>query len=284
MAALGHPILGDSVYADKQSAARAPRQMLHAWRLRFEHPRSGEPLEFCASPPEDFLEVLRGLCRERACIGLTGAVGSGKSTVRAVAEDMGVPVFCADRVVAESYAKGGEGCAILEHHFGARFTRPGGGVDKDLLREALAGSDSLRREVERLVHPLVRHALLAFKTGREEDVILAEIPLLCEAGLAGEVDLLAVVFCPDSLRHARLQGRGWSPERIAMVDSWQWPQTKKVGMAQFVVDNSGSLDDLKARARALIRVVQDMLDSHAEQCMEELQAFFENPDPVHETD
>jgi 23S rRNA pseudouridine1911/1915/1917 synthase len=258
--------------------------MLHAWRLCFEHPRSGEPMEFCAPPPEDFLRTLGELCRERACIGLTGAVGSGKSAVRAVAEDMGVPVFCADRVVAESYAKGGEGCAILEHHFGARFTSPMGGVDKDLLRDALAGSDSLRREVERLVHPLVRHALQAFRAGRAEDVVLAEIPLLFEAGLAGEVDLLAVVFCPDSLRHARLQVRGWSPEQIAMVDSWQWPQARKVGMAQFVVDNSGSLDDLKVRARSLIRVVQDMLASHADRCMEELQAFFENPDHVHEMD
>lgn len=284
MAALGHPILGDSVYADKQTAARAPRQMLHAWRLRFEHPRSGEPLEFCASPPEDFLEVLRDLCRERACIGLTGAVGSGKSTVRAVAEDMGVPVFCADRVVAESYAKGGEGCAILEHHFGSRFRHPCGGVDKDLLREALAGSDSLRREVERLVHPLVRHALHVFKAGHGADVVLAEIPLLCEAGLAGEVDLLAVVYCPDSLRHARLLGRGWTPEQMAVIDSWQWPQARKVGMAQFVVDNSGSLDELRTRARALIRVVQGMLRSHAEQCMEELQAFFETPDALHEMD
>lgn len=282
MAALGHPLLGDSVYADKTTAARAPRQMLHAWQLRFEHPRSAEPMEFCAPPPEDFMQVLRGLCRERACIGLTGAVGSGKSTVRAVAEEMGVPVFCSDRVVAEAYARGGEGCAILEHHFGSRFTQPGGGVDKDLLRDALAESDSLRREVERLVHPLVRHALHAFRAAHDEDVTLAEIPLLCEAGLAGEIDLLVVVYCPDSLRHARLQGRGWSPERIAMVDAWQWPQARKVGMAQFVVDNSGSLEELESRARALIRVVHGMLLEHAERCMEELQDIFENPDTMEE--
>jgi 23S rRNA pseudouridine1911/1915/1917 synthase len=71
---------------------------------------------------------------------------------------------------------------------------------------------------------------------------------------------------------------------MAVIDSWQWPQARKVGMAQFVVDNSGSLEDLKIRARALIRVVQDMLGGHAEQCMEELQAFFENTDHVHEMD
>ncbi len=284
LATLGHPILGDAVYADKVTAARAPRQMLHAWQLRFDHPRTGEPLEFVAPPPEDFLEALDGLCRERACIGLTGAVGSGKSTVRAVVEEMGVPVFCADRVVAASYAPGGEGCAILEHHFGARFSLPGGGVDKDLLFGAMRESESLRREVERLVHPLVRHALHAFRTSQDSDVTLAEIPLLCEAGLAGEVDLVAVVFCPDQSRHARLRERGWEPERIALFDSWQRPQAEKVAMAKLVIDNSGSLDQLHCRSRSLVEVVRAMLNGRALRRMEELHAFFENPDTMEDTD
>jgi len=284
LATLGHPILGDAVYADSQTAARAPRQMLHAWQLRFEHPRTGESLDFITPPPDDFLEVLDELCRERVCIGLTGAVGSGKSTVRSVVEEMGVPVFCADRVVAESYARGGQGCAILEHHFGARFTLPGGGVDKDQLFGAMRESESLRREVERLVHPLVRHALHAFRARHDEDVTLAEIPLLCEAGLAGEVDLVAVVFCPDQLRHAWLRERGWSPERIALVDSWQLPQERKVPMAHLVLDNSGSLDQLHSRSQALIGVVRAMLHGHAQRRMEELYDFFENPDTMEETD
>jgi 23S rRNA pseudouridine1911/1915/1917 synthase len=284
LAALGHPILGDAVYADKQTAARAPRQMLHAWQLRFEHPRTGEPLDFIAPIPADFLEVLEGLCRERACIGLTGAVGSGKSTVRAVAEESGVPVFCADLVVAESYARDGQGCAILEHHFGARYRLPGGGVDKEMLFAAMSESESLRREVERLIHPLVRHALHAFRAGCDEDVTLAEIPLLCEAGLAGEVDLVAVVFCPDRLRHARLRERDWSPERIALVDSWQLSQTEKVGMAHLVVDNSGSLEQLQSRAGALIGVVRAMLHGRVQRRMADLHDFFENPDTMEDTD
>lgn len=284
LAALGHPILGDAVYADKQTAARAPRQMLHAWQLRFEHPRNGEPLDFIAPLPDDFLEVLDELCSERACIGLTGAVGSGKSTVRAVVEESGVPVFCADRVVAESYARGGEGCAILEHHFGARFALPGGGVDKEMLFDAMRESESLRREVERLIHPLVRSALRAFRAGHDEELTLVEIPLLCEAGLDGEVDLVAVVFCPDRTRHARLRERGWSPERIDLVDSWQLPQAQKVPMAHLVVDNSGSLDQLHSRAGALIGVVRDMLRGRAQRRMDELHDFFENPDTMEDTD
>ena len=282
MAALGHPILGDAVYADPATAGRAPRQMLHAWRLRFEHP-DGEEMSLTAPPPDDFLKVLDELLREGACIGLTGAVGSGKSTVRSAVEDLGVPVFCADRVVAASYARDGEGCAILEHHFGKRFTRPGGGVDKDLLREAM-GDPGMRREVERLIHPLVRHALLAFRAAHAGETTLAEIPLLCEAGLAGETDLTAVVFCSDAVRRERLRGRGWSDERIAEVDSWQWPQDRKVRAAQLVIDNSGSLEDLRARSGALVDVVRDMLDARAAKTMDMLQELFEHPDTSDETD
>ncbi len=283
MTALGHPLLGDAVYADRKTAARAPRQMLHAWRLRFRHPASGEELSFLAPPPDDFLHVLHELSRERVCIGLTGAVGSGKSTVRAAVEEAGVPVFCADRVVAGSYARGGEGCAILEHHFGKRFSAPGGGIDKDRLREAMQ-DPSLRREVERLVHPLVRHALADFRARHVEDVTLAEIPLLCEAGLAGETDLVATVFCPDGVRHERLRGRGWPDERIAEIDSWQWSQARKVRAAHLVIDNSGSLDELRTRSTAMLGVVRDMLRARSERDMEKLRDLFEHPDTFDETD
>lgn len=287
LAALGHPILGDAVYADKGTAGRAPRQMLHAWQLSFAHPADGEEMRFCAPPPRDFLEVLDELCRERVCIGLTGAVGSGKSSVRAAVEASGVPVFCADRVVAAAYAKGGEGAAILEHHFGARFSRPGGGVDKELLLAAMTESESARREVERLIHPLVRHALRDFRAAHAahaEGVTLAEIPLLCEAGLSGETDLVAVVFCPESVRRERLLGRGWSAERIDRFDSWQRPQDRKVRMAHVVIDNSGSLDELRARSLAMIRVVRDMLDRRRALCMENLRDIFEHPDSFEDTD
>ena len=283
LAALGHPLLGDAVYADRSTAARAPRQMLHAWQLRFGHPGTGEEMAFAVPPPEDFLHVLHELSRQKVCIGLTGAVGGGKSTVRAAVEEAGVPVFCADSVVAQAYAPGGDGVAILEHHFGRRFTGPDGGVDRDLLRQAM-NEASMRREVERLVHPLVRHALQAFRESRGEDVTLAEIPLLCETGLDGETDLVAAVFCPDGTRRERLRGRGWSDERIAVIDSWQWPQDRKVRAAHLVIDNSGSLEELRARSRAMIEVVRDLLRARSDRVMGRLHEFFDHPDTFDETD
>ncbi|HCU68850.1 MAG TPA: hypothetical protein DGF30_06425 [Desulfomicrobium sp.] len=113
---------------------------------------------------------------------------------------------------------------------------------------------------------------------------LAEIPLLCEAGLAGETDLVATVFCPDGVRHERLHGRGWSEERIAEIDSWQWSQARKVRAAHLVIDNSGSLDELRTRAGAMLGVVLGMLRARSERDMETLRDLFEHPDTFDETD
>jgi 23S rRNA pseudouridine1911/1915/1917 synthase len=284
MAALGHPLLGDAVYADAATAARAPRQMLHSWRLAFLHPQRQEEMSFTVPPPCDFLKVLDELFCERICIGLTGVVGSGKSTVAAVTAELGVPVFSADEVVAGSYARGGEGAAILHHHFASRFAGPDGGVDKHLLRVAMEESPSLRREVERLIHPLVRRALADFRVRHGDEIVVAEIPLLCEAGLTAETDLLAVVFCPDDSRHARLAGRGWSPERIALVDSWQWPQDRKVRAGHLLIDNSGSLADLRDRARSMLQIVQDMVRTRRARGMAAMLSLFEHPGTFDQTD
>lgn len=284
LAAIGHPLLGDEVYADNATRDRAPRQMLHAWQLRLAHPWSGEELAWVCPPPEDFCRVLTGLWERPVCIGLTGSAGSGKSMARQAVGELGVPVFCADQVVAEAYAPGAPGSQILDHHFGRRFSLPQGGVDKDALARAMAESPSLRREVERLIHPLVRKALQDFRQAHPQGVVLAEIPLLCEAGLLDDVDLIAVVYCAESVRHQRLQDRGWSRERIAEVDSWQWPQPKKLAVAHLVLDNSGDLAQGQERARSLVRLVQTMMAKRVRRGMELLQQMFAHPDPSDLTD
>lgn len=278
LAAIGHPLLGDEVYADRNTALRAPRQMLHAWQLRLEHPDSGEELAWVCPPPEDFCRALTSLWEQPLCIGLTGSAGSGKSMVLHAIQDLGVPVFSADQAVARAYLPGAAGCQILEHHFGQRFSLPQGGVDKAVLGQAMALSPSLRREVERLIHPLVRHELAAFRCQHPTGVVLAEIPLLCESGLHGDVDLIALVYCSDEVRHQRLRDRGWDSERIATVDSWQWPHAKKLGMAHLVLDNSGTLLQGQQRARAMIRQVRAMAEKRVRCGMEHLRHIFAHPD------
>lgn len=259
MTALGHPLLGDAVYADARTAARAVRQMLHAWRLCIQHPHTRQPLVFLAPVPQDFLDQIRLLCQAPLRVGLTGATGSGKSTVRRMLEQEGLATLSADDVVAATYEPGQDGWQILRHYFGTTFvpadTAP---VDKAALYQAMRSSESLRREIERLIHPVVRQAVQLFHQAHAPHISVAEIPLLCEAGLQTDHDVVVTVFCPDELRHARLRTRGWDAERIAQVDSWQWEQAAKVRTAQLVVNNSGSAAELQHQVQALARVVRNI--------------------------
>ena len=275
LAALGHPLLGDMVYANKSIASRAPRQMLHAWRLDFVHPATGESLKFSCRPPADFLDILNRLCVQPVRIGLTGAAGSGKTAVSRVVQSQGVPVFCADQAVAQLYAPGQDGAVVLEHHFGRRFLDDQGLVDRSKLLAAMSESNVLRWEVERLIHPLVTEAMQCFFKAHDHAVLLADIPLLFESKMADFFDLVAVVFSPEELRKERLAKRGWSAERVAQTDAWQWSQDRKVRLAALVLDNSGSLVQLETRSLAMIRFARTWSLMRASRQMDKLLAIFD---------
>jgi 23S rRNA pseudouridine1911/1915/1917 synthase len=303
MAHIGHPLWGDALYAPTgaipfAAKATAPcgdrarpgfpsRQMLHAWKLAFVHPfpPDGTPAELrlTCPPPEDFFAAARLLASHTLRVVITGSPGCGKSTLAGHCETLGLPVCSADAVVASLYAPGGEGQRLLRARFGGRFVpEPHDPVNKSLLGEAMRASSSLRREVEEMLHPLVRHAVETFWIEQErlgKPVAMAEIPLFlearfdaCRAGEPGrrnrpadagmrctsemEKDsfsrpTLIGVRCPFALRAERLAARGWSGEIIAAVESWQWPEEEKMRACDVVIDNSGDAETFARAAVAL---------------------------------
>jgi 23S rRNA pseudouridine1911/1915/1917 synthase len=267
LAHAGHPLAGDRVYGPRENAEwerenesseiRPPRrQMLHAWRLGFEHPATGEKLRFGARPPEDFMEFIAGLAREPLVVGVVGMPGSGKSALVGFWSEAGMPVFSADACVAGLYEAGADGAELIAGRFGGRYNDESGAVDKKALFHAMQEDDSVRREVMDLVHPLVKHALREFRRDHPDaDVIAAEVPLLLEAGWRdrGLVDLAVCVTAHERVRRERLaKSRGWSEEVVARMESWQWPQDKKAAACEIVIDNSGGLDDLEHEAVRLL--------------------------------
>ena len=260
MAAMGHPLVGDTVYGPRENAlwkrrggaiARlATRQMLHAWRLTFTHPALDRELSFQCPPPADFWRLLLLLGRPCQRVGLVGLPGCGKSTLLDHFAAAGYPAFSADAAVAALYAPGGGGAHMLSRRFGEQALCPDGSVDKAwLLREILAG-ERARREVMDLIHPLVRSELAAFLAANASArTVFAEVPLLFESGWppGDMVDMVIGVRCDPAVRRQRLiDHRGWSDALVDRMDGWQWPEEKKLARCRFVLDNAGSPADLAA--------------------------------------
>ncbi len=301
---MGHPLLGDRVYTKAETRIQAPRQMLHAWKLRFGHPESSEEMAFTCPPPGDFSGTIRDLAATPQRVVVTGSAGCGKSSLLAAFREAGLPVWSADESVRRLYAPGGDGAYMLRKRYGDRFVpEEAAAVNKAALFAAMRASAELRREVEGLVHPLARHDLEDFRRTRDQGekpsaLTVAEVPLYLESGWrnagpaalprktgsAGAIgaanavgDILIGIYCPFALRRERLmRGRGWDESAVATMEAWQWPEDKKIRAADLVLDNSGSPDDLQRRAKALIRVLARLRKHAAERLEHTLRSLWED--------
>ncbi|HWR03562.1 MAG TPA: dephospho-CoA kinase [Humidesulfovibrio sp.] len=305
LAHVGNPLVGDPVYGPSAHArwlaqkgplaTLAPRQMLHAFRLAFEHPDTGEEMFFRQDPPQDFMTLLRALAGDCQRVVITGMPGCGKSALlRALADaPEAPPTFSADACVAALYAPGGDGAALLARSLGRGILDAEGAVDRKGLLALLLKNPSLRREVEDIVHPLVRHALSAFWAEHSAaPLAVAEIPLFFEAGWLGEkhgiktspkaaqdrrmADVVVGVRCPEDLRQGPLrESRGLAPEVLAAFESWQWPEDRKLTACDLIVDNAAGLAELKAEAGRLLAQLADLRAERARATEARLRALLD---------
>lgn len=274
MAHIGHPLLGDQPYGSRENidwsrrsdrlASLAPRQMLHAFYLSFNHPAKDERVTLWKQPSEDFCELLGGLTRECLRVGIVGMPGCGKSALIGALRDKGAPVFSADESVARLYGPGGDGAAMIQQRFGGVYTLEDGSVDKPALFAAMRESDGLRHEIMDLIHPMVRHECEEFfKANRDKPAAYAEIPLLLEGGWheRGHVDVVAGVRCPAEKRIGELRKlRGLDEETLAVFDSWQWAEAKKLAACDIHLDNDKGLGELADEADRLLKWAEVRFD------------------------
>lgn len=259
MSHIGHPLWGDATYGGRVSeksplAPLAQRQMLHAWRLEFTHPITGEEMRFVCPPPDDFAALATALSSRLQRVAITGMPGCGKSALLRMMEENGLPTWTADEIVHSLYQPEGNGWQFLRGRYGDRFASDDGPVDRAALFAAMQESASIRKEVEACIHPLVRHDLQEFwKTHEDAPVAAAEIPLFLEAGWREDADILVGVNCPRETRVERLESsRGWNTEMLASMEAWQWPEKDKMAACDIVVDNSGTHDNLIVHAQKLL--------------------------------
>ena len=185
-------------------------------------------------------------------LGLTGSIGTGKSTTAAMFADLGVPVHDADRAVHELYA--GEAVAPIAAVFPGAVRD--GKVDRAALSEILRQAPERFGELEAIVHPLVREKEAAFLAHHREagtPIVLLDIPLLLETGGASRVDKVVVVTCDPAIQRQRVLARpGMTEEKFDLIRARQMPDAEKRKRADFVVDSGHGLEPARLRVAEII--------------------------------
>ena len=187
-------------------------------------------------------------------VGLTGGIGSGKSTVARLLKKRGAVVFDADLLAREAVEPGTPGHAAVIERFGADVLAPGGELDREALASIVFADPAARRDLEQIVHPEVRRL---FAEGSEayrdtDRVVVFSAPLLVETGMHTAFEVLVVVSATVATQIERLmRQRGMSEPSIrARIDA-QAPLEDKAAAADFLVDNEGSLDELESQVEQL---------------------------------
>jgi dephospho-CoA kinase len=182
-------------------------------------------------------------------VGLTGGVASGKSTVSAMLRDLGAIVIDADVLAREVVARGTPGLEAVVTSFGPQVLADDGSLDRARLGAIVFADPSRRVALEAIIHPLVRARAAEIESTAPPDVLVVhDIPLLVETGQAGAFDAVVVVDVPEGLQVERaVRDRGWSEDEARSRVRAQATPAERLAAATYVVDNSGTLEDLRQR-------------------------------------
>jgi dephospho-CoA kinase len=183
-------------------------------------------------------------------IGLTGGVGSGKSTVAGMLRELGATVIDADEAAHAVYAPGTPGFDAVVREFGPEFVREGV-IDRRLLGGLVFADEEARQRLNAIVHPLVRDWMAertreAFAGGAT--IVVQDVPLLFEGGLEGLFSSVVLVWAPPEVQLERLvRGRGVPAERARSMIAAQMPIEEKRRRAHHVIDNSGTVEQTRGQ-------------------------------------
>lgn len=187
-------------------------------------------------------------------VGVTGGIGSGKSAVAEMLSRRGAVVFDADVLAREAVEPGTPGYRQVLARFGDGILLPDGSIDRAGLAALVFEDPAARRDLERIVHPEVQRLFLERirPYARSDRVVVFDAPLLVETGRHAAFDSLIVVAAKPETQVERLVGdRGMSEEDVRARIEAQLPVEEKAGVAEFILDNEGSVRELEAQVDRL---------------------------------
>ncbi len=186
-------------------------------------------------------------------VGLTGGIGSGKSTVASIFSRLGVPVIDADQVARSIVEPGTKALSELRVHFGEGILSEGQ-LNRRRLREIIFKDEAARQWVESLLHPLIKAEILSQADRQDRAYVVLEIPLLFENGYKHLVDRILVIDIPTQVQIDRVTRRDHVPaDQVESVIRAQIPAETRLNQADDVIENTGDLDLLQKQVESLHR-------------------------------
>ena len=187
---------------------------------------------------------------KRFVAGLTGGIGTGKSSALAEFAKLGAPTVSLDRIAREQSRPGRGGYRAIVRAFGRGVLDSAGEIDRRTLGDKVFRNPAARRKLERATHPLILREMQRMLR-LVEGVVIVDAPLLFEAGLQDRFDATFLVACrpAEQIRRVRRRDGLTAPEARRRVAA-QWPLAKKRALADYVLSNDGTPASLRAKVRA----------------------------------
>ena len=200
-------------------------------------------------PAQTDLKALKGIM---LLIGLTGGIGSGKSAVSDLLGALGAGIIDTDLISHEVTAPGGKAIPIITKTFGAEFIDSQGALNRSKMRALVFTDPKARQILEKITHPLIQEetAKKAFELAKSEvPYLVFVVPLLIESGSwVNLMDYLVVVDCPEETQIQRVMRRNnMTRPEVENILKAQTNRNTRLAAAHTIIENQGSLDDLKQK-------------------------------------
>jgi dephospho-CoA kinase len=181
------------------------------------------------------------------CIGLTGGIGSGKSSAAGLFRELGAGVVDTDQIAHELTGPGGAAIAAIRSQFGADFIAADGGLARAEMRRLVFSNGAAKKKLEALLHPLIRKQAVARITEARQPYVLVVVPLLFETGAYRElVSRVLVVDCPEEQQIARTTQRSrLTADEVRAIMASQLPRSDRLARADDVLRNDDDMDALR---------------------------------------